>query len=173
MTWQALGGPPRGMGARVLGEELSPMQASCVAAHRDHWRSICRAAGDDSSTVAGGTKLQYLLEQLRCGAGAGGYGIPQQHHQVTTESPSATITLTDKNLALPKAAAQIPLKAPVVPQFFESILEEPGVFTLPEDQRPKAPRACWQVSNWKAVANRLCESGMMELRRHDHQALRA
>eukprot|EP00971_Amphidinium_carterae_P306045 6082231-Amphidinium_carterae.1 len=90
MTWQALGGPPRGLGATVLCKPLSPMQWESVAAHRDHWRGICRAAADSMSTVAGGVKLQHLLEQLRASADSGSYGVPNQHHQITTESPVAT-----------------------------------------------------------------------------------
>eukprot|EP00971_Amphidinium_carterae_P119788 2372898-Amphidinium_carterae.1 len=51
-------------------------------------------------------------------------------------APPVTFPLDSTNLALPKAAAKIPLKPPVLPAFLGDILKE-GAFDLPADQRPK------------------------------------
>eukprot|EP00971_Amphidinium_carterae_P104892 2077243-Amphidinium_carterae.1 len=120
---------------------------------------------------AGGSKIQHLVEGLHASTEADAYNAPQQR-QVAASMPPPTLTLRSDNLALPKAAAQIPLRPPVVPQFISSILEEEGSFDLPAEQCPKAPRGYWQVQNWPEVASKLCEAGLMQLCRHRPDALR-
>eukprot|EP00971_Amphidinium_carterae_P332781 6467102-Amphidinium_carterae.1 len=71
------------------------------------------------------------------------------------------VELNGHNMSLPEKAGLVPLKSPVIPPEFQSMLEEPDIFLRePSDMPDKLPPWYMCVASWPDIAKQLLRRGL-------------
>eukprot|EP00971_Amphidinium_carterae_P151938 3011231-Amphidinium_carterae.3 len=159
LSWLHLGRPRNGLGADLLYARLNSLQASL-------WEpfalELCRWCRPLPDLCGEGGGLSRCLSKLISGEDGFGYEANSKGEHPASVAQE-TITLNDDNLALPKIAAQIHLRPPLIPTHVQRILERPRSFRvqLPPDG---LHRVHFAVDNWPLVFAAMQRVGLVTLR---------
>eukprot|EP00971_Amphidinium_carterae_P339536 6477397-Amphidinium_carterae.1 len=159
LSWLHLGRPQNGLGADLMFVQLNSLQVSLWEPFAVELRRWCRPLPDLCGEGGG---LSRCLSKLIDGADSFGYQTAFRNDRPASVS-SETITLNDKNLALPQCAAKIALAPPLIPSYVQQILECPGSFRLqlPPDG---LHRVHFAVDDWPSVFRAMHQVGLLTLR---------
>eukprot|EP00971_Amphidinium_carterae_P032949 648465-Amphidinium_carterae.1 len=145
IDWLFLGKPSghRRQWSSVLSMPLSAVQRQLVGRLESTFLSVCRL-GEDLASPSGG--LSTLAELLRDSSGLG-YG-----DSCNKKAAAPPVELTASNMSLPEIAGVVPLKHPVIPSVFQSILDA--------DMPIRLPPWFMCVQSWPGIARQLLQRGL-------------
>eukprot|EP00971_Amphidinium_carterae_P078453 1551722-Amphidinium_carterae.1 len=136
----------------ALSMPLSAVQRQLVGRLESTFLSVCRL-GEELTSPSGG--LSTLAELLRDSSGLG-YG-----DSCNGKAAAPPVELNASNMSLPEIAGVVPLKHPVIPSVFQSILETPDIFLKTKANMPiRLPPWFMCVKSWPGIARQLLLRGL-------------
>eukprot|EP00971_Amphidinium_carterae_P038769 762256-Amphidinium_carterae.1 len=164
-TWLALGKPRSVRLAGVLCLTLTDVQWSLIKRMEHCMMEFDRLTGANASDSSGLSTS--LVDRLA--------SLAQSRHEyigvnseaaceMTEVGVSPTMCLGADNASLPKIAAQIELKPPVVPPPVSRLLQDPlGFVRAPEDLPEAVPRRHLNIAGWPLLLEKLVQIGLARL----------